>query len=550
MKHPTPEDPLRVVELFSGIGDQPMGLKKAGIPYVVVGTSEIDKYAMRSYEAIHGPVNQLGDITKLEHLPVCDLVTYSFPCLTGDTHVLTSKGWVCIRDIEVGDCVYSHDGGYHRVIAAGCTGTKPTLTLSVEGHADIRCTSDHLFRIRNRDGMWVWAEAKRIAEGDILRTITCDSEDGKPIYGEVRVCRISPNRYSEKVYDITVERTESFYIQGGVETHNCQDLSIAGAQRGMEKGSGTRSALLWEVGRLIEDAVKNGHPPECLVMENVPAILNKKNKGAFNSWISFLTELGYTSSYQVMNATDFDVPQNRERCFMVSCIEGLRFKFPQGHPTDKRLRDVLEDDVDEKFFLSDEKIALYEEHKRRHDAKGHGLGWIPRTADEEGRALTALPSRHSQNFLITQGSIEEYRLEHESEQEPEPNSEPSQFAAPTDGSEIVVTGSINDPTRYESANRVYGIDGISPTVVTGSGGGLMPKIDVSDRGPGIVLAGLPNPAQRNRPGIDVVGNIEGLKEQSGRVHGKDGYAPTVMANRFGGKSSLIIDSENGGGLDA
>ena len=539
MKVPTPEDPLRVVELFSGIGAQAMALKRLGIPYEVVGTSEIDRHAIASYEAIHGPVNQLGDITKLEHLPECDLVTYSFPCLTGDVKVLTAKGWVCIRDVEVGDCVYSHDGGYHRVIAAGCTGTKPTLTLRVEGHNPIRCTDNHLFRRRNKDGLWVWSEAGRIRGGDILRTITCDSEDGKPVYGSVKVLECAPNNYDEKVYDITVERTESFYIQGGVETHNCQDLSVAGAQRGMEKGSGTRSALLWEVGRLIEDAVNNGHAPECLVMENVPAILNQKNVGAFNKWIDFLTSLGYTSSYQILNATDFDVPQNRSRCFMVSCIEGLRFRFPTGHPTDRRLRDVLEDDVDESFFLSDEKIALYEEHKRRHDSLGHGLGWKPRTADAEARALTCDRTRHGGNFIITQGSMEDYRTDHEPNSEPtdgSPNQVPNQDAEPTvpacdpsdEDGRIVIAGKI--PGSYDMAGRVYDPQGLAPTLTTfATGGNQMPKIDVSE------------------PRIDVVGNIRGMKDQSGRVHGKDGYAPTVMANRFGGKSSLIVDSQNGGG---
>ena len=344
-----------------------------------------------------------------------------------------------------------------------------------------------------------------------------------------------PTNYSERVYDITVEGSQSFVVNG-IVTHNCQDLSIAGAQRGMEKGSGTRSALLWEVGRLIEDAVRNGHPPDCLVMENVPAILNSKNKGSFDQWIGFLSELGYTSSYQVLNATDFDVPQNRKRCFMVSSHDGLRFRFPEGRPTEKRLRDVLEDDVPERFFLSDEKIANYEEHKRRHDAQGHGLGWKPRTPAEEARTVTCDQTRHGGNFLITQGSIAEYRSEHG------PNSEPARFAEPTVGSpnqvpnqddspEIIVSGNLNIPGRYESACRVYHPEGVAPTMITASGGGLVPKIDVS------------------KPGIDVVGNIRGMKEQSGRVHGRDGYAPTIVANRFGGKSSLIVDFENGGGSD-
>lgn len=485
LKKPTPEDPLRVVELFSGIGAQAMALKRLGIPYVVVGTSEINEHAMKSYEAIHGPVNQLGDITKLEHLPECDLVTYSFPCLTGDTHVLTSKGWTCIRDIEVGDCVYSHDGGFHRVISSGCTGTKPTLTIEVDGLPPIRCTENHPFRRLVGDDGWEWALAGSLREGDVLRTISCDSMDGDPIFDSVKVVGIQSNRYEEKVYDLTVERTESFYVQGGVETHNCQDLSVAGMQRGMERGSGTRSALLWEVGRLIKDAVDDGRAPEALLMENVNAILNKKNIGAFKQWISYLTDLGYTSSYAVLNATDFGVPQNRKRCFMVSTTNGLKFRFPEGHPTDKRLKDVLEDDVPESYYLSDEKIAHYEEHKRRHDAKGHGLGWEPRTPEEEARPLTALPSRHSQNFIVTEGSMEEYRREHS-----DSDGDPGDGFDEADDSEAW---------------------------------------DVPDE-----------PTGNEVPGIQVVGNIQGWHEHSGRVHSDEGYAPSVMANRYSGPSSLVL----------
>ena len=230
MKVPTPEDPLRVVELFSGIGAQATALKMAGIPYKVVGTSEIDKHAMASYEAIHGPVVQLGDIRDIEHLPECDLLTYSFPCLTGDVKVLSSKGWVCIRDLEVGDCVYSHDGGYHRIIAAGCTGTKPTLTIRIEGMSDIRCTENHLFRRRNKDGLWVWAEAGRLRQGDMLRTITCDSEDGKPVYGSVIVLACISNNYEEKVYD-----KKSLVIgisQGGQSLSTVEGLDAA-TERGL-----------------------------------------------------------------------------------------------------------------------------------------------------------------------------------------------------------------------------------------------------------------------------------------------------------------------------
>ena len=143
----------------------------------------------------------------------------------------------------------------------------------------------------------------------------------------------------------------------------CQDMSVAGSQRGMEQGSGTRSSLLWDVGRLLSDAKERGRGPDVLLMENVDAILNKKNIAEFNRWIEFLTNLGYTSSYKVLNAKDFGVPQNRKRCFMVSSLGERRFIFPEGIPFDRRLRDVLDDDVDESFYLSDDTVAKYKAHE-------------------------------------------------------------------------------------------------------------------------------------------------------------------------------------------
>ena len=259
----------------------------------------------------------------------------------------------------------------------------------------------------------------------------------------------------------------STFIVNGILTHNCQDLSVAGYKRGMAKGSGTRSALLWEVGRLLEDAVDDGRAPDCLLMENVPAILNKVNIDSFNQWIAFLDELGYMSAYKVLNATYFGVPQNRKRCFMVSSRDGRTFVFPEGEPTTRRLKDVLEDDVDESFFLSDEKIALYEAHRKRHDAQGHGLGWKPRTPEDEGRTVTCDRTRHGGNFLITEGSLSEWRAEH-GDAPADPGAEPS----------IELAGKL-PTTKYDMYNRVYATEGVAPTLRTmATGGNLMPKIEV------------------------------------------------------------------------
>ena len=219
--------PLRVVELFAGIGAQASALERLGIPFTST-VCEIDPHAYSAYCAVHGEAPNLGDITKVEHLPDCDLLTYSFPC---------------------------------------------------------------------------------------------------------------------------------------------QDLSVAGCQRGMAEGSGTRSSLLWEVERLLQDARERERLPEVLLMENVDAILFKANKPHLDRFIIRLNELGYESSYAVLNARDFGVPQSRNRCFMVSTLHMGRFVFPEGRPLEKSLNDVLEEDVDDSYFLSDEKIAAYERHRIRLEVR-------------------------------------------------------------------------------------------------------------------------------------------------------------------------------------
>lgn len=167
MRTPTPDEPLRVVELFSGIGAQAMALKVAGIPHVVVGTSEIDAAAMRSYEAIHGPVPQLGDITELEELPDCDLVTYSFPCIRGDQLVRTGRGLVPIRDVREGDTVLTHRGRYMPVTCVRMTGIHGTMAVRTPMDTLV-CTRDHMVLTRLRLG----SHARASRENHTTRTFT------------------------------------------------------------------------------------------------------------------------------------------------------------------------------------------------------------------------------------------------------------------------------------------------------------------------------------------------------------------------------------------
>lgn len=132
----------------------------------------------------------------------------------------------------------------------------------------------------------------------------------------------------------------------------CQDLSVAGKQKGMTKGSGTRSGLLWEVERLLNECQEL---PQVLLMENVIQVHNKKNMPDFQKWINFLENKGYSNSWKDLNAKDYGVAQNRNRTFMVSLLGNWNYKFPQPIPLERKLKDYLEDEVDEKYYINTKK---------------------------------------------------------------------------------------------------------------------------------------------------------------------------------------------------
>lgn len=137
----------------------------------------------------------------------------------------------------------------------------------------------------------------------------------------------------------------------------CQDFSFAGMQRGGEKGSGTRSSLLW----YIEEAIFHKRP-KFLLMENVAALVSQKFIGTFNQWQAIVERYGYKNYAQVLNAKDYGVPQNRERIFLVSIRNDIQrtFFFPKPTKLTKKLKDVLETNVDEKYYLREELISFFQ----------------------------------------------------------------------------------------------------------------------------------------------------------------------------------------------
>jgi len=263
--------PVRLIELFSGIGSQAKALQRLGVQFESWGAYDIDKYAVGAYNAIHGTNYVPTDITKLraEDLGIVDrdkftyLLTYSFPC---------------------------------------------------------------------------------------------------------------------------------------------QDLSIAGHQKGMAKGSGTRSGLLWEVERLLRECGDN--LPQILIMENVKQVISKKNKPDFDMWRESLSGMGYQTAYQVLNAKDYGVAQNRERCFMVSWLGDYTYEFPEPIPLSKRLRDYLEDEVDEKYYLSEEQIATFVARSEEHKKNGNGFLFEPIDVSDDSHTAHTIRERYrnqEDNFVYRGG---------------------------------------------------------------------------------------------------------------------------------------------------
>lgn len=132
----------------------------------------------------------------------------------------------------------------------------------------------------------------------------------------------------------------------------CQDLSVAGKMAGMDKGSGTRSGMLWEVERLLGEMEEL---PQILLMENVPQVMQARNMHNFKAWQQFLEGKGYKNYAQFLNAKDYGVAQNRQRAFMVSVLGDFSFEFPEPVPLNKTMADYLEPEVDESFYVDSEK---------------------------------------------------------------------------------------------------------------------------------------------------------------------------------------------------
>ena len=138
----------------------------------------------------------------------------------------------------------------------------------------------------------------------------------------------------------------------------CQDISIAGKRQGFvdSNGNRTRSGLFFEALRIIKDT-----QPKYAIAENVKNLVSKKFRTEFETVISELDKAGYVSYYDVLNAKDYGIPQNRERVFIVSIRKDLHqgFNFPKGEPLKLRLKDLLEPEVDSHYYHNDDRTKRF-----------------------------------------------------------------------------------------------------------------------------------------------------------------------------------------------
>lgn len=221
----------------------------------------------------------------------------------------------------------------------------------------------------------------------------------------------------------------------------CQSVSRAGKRKGMKEGDDVASALIWHTRRVIETL-----KPRILILENVRGMIDKKNIKDFNDWQHTLEELGYTNFTQVLNSKDFGVAQSRERIFMVSILNCDKpFYFPKPFPLTKRLKDYLEDDVDEKYYLSDEQVKKIIAHCERKISEGCGFNYrFEGESGISGSDTAAYGTRETDTYLKEPRAIQVAQM-YDQEQNP-------------------------------MAGRIFSPDGLCPTITTPTGGHTEPKI--------------------------------------------------------------------------
>ena len=266
--------------------------------------------------------------------------------------------------------------------------------------------------------------------------------------------------------DITQINIESLPKDIDLITHGspCQSFSAAGKGHGGDEGSGTRSSLMWNTVAICKHC-----KPKYVVWENVKNVLSKKHVHNFEKYLNKMEELGYRNYYKVLNAKDFGIPQNRERIFVVSIRKDIKkdFKFPEGFYSEIRLKDILEDEVDSKFYVSEEKVQqLFKNCKGKIDLNKQVVG----TCHKDNNLSYATRNRvYSEEKNSPTLSATMYK------------DAPIVIRANTSKNMPIRIGGLFDTEEGKhQAGSVWDKEGLAPTLDTMQGGWRQPCIIIDD----------------------------------------------------------------------
>ncbi len=211
----------------------------------------------------------------------------------------------------------------------------------------------------------------------------------RKIYNNIIVTNNLVNIQNAKGKDFKIiDKNQYDYIM--TYSFPCQDLSLVGKRKGMADTS-TRSGMLWEVERILNELNELNQLPQILLMENVPQVHGTDNVEHFNKWQLALEKLGYKNYFQDLIATDYGIPQTRNRCFMISILGNYSYSFPKPIPLKLKLKDLLENKVDEKYYLSDKFISCMTKEN---------VGGYPRAKRFE-QSITRVNDKQISNTITT-----------------------------------------------------------------------------------------------------------------------------------------------------
>lgn len=324
----------------------------------------------------------------------------------------------------------------------------------------------------------------------------------------------------------------------------CQDFSQAGLQKGGAEGSGTRSSLLWECRRAIL-----AKKPKYIVFENVKALVSQKFLPYFIKWQNELASYGYSNFAKVLNASSYGIPQNRERIFMVSILDdNASYHFPEPFTLDKRLKDVLEEEVDEKYYLSKKVIDTFIERNKINKDKGNGFKFEPTDGDCAASSVLTMPgSRPCDNYIkepiacamrgrevqcLTPKRTEygkKVRNEHESGELKESRHNMQQLEPRNDGVCNTITSVQKDNLIVEPFNPYE--DGTCRTL----------KAQYYKNG----MANFKRTDGLGATGVKVIANMYENNVHGGRIYDDKGISPTICANSGGNLQPKIIQQARG-----